>query len=256
MARIGYLYLNDGMWKKHQVLPHGWVKTAITPRLSTPYGGADYGYGWWLAKGNFKGVYEARGRGGQNITVWPQMGILLVTTGGGYDMDTIINALLPALSPSVPLPENPSAVKDLDTAVAAAAEAPEPEPVGILPATARSVSGRWFSIESNMLGLERLRMTFKEGTDKADLTAKVADKEFNYQVGLDGVYRFSETSPSGDPTAVRGRWTAQDRFVLDYNEITRINRFRMELNFSGERVNLIFSEPTGQIKGKVRGRQQ
>ena len=93
MAKIGYLYMNDGLWREKRVLPAGWVKAATTPRLPVPGGNADYGYGWWLARGRFKGVYEARGRGGQSITVWPEADILLVTTGGGYPRDPVIDLL-------------------------------------------------------------------------------------------------------------------------------------------------------------------
>ncbi len=254
MARLGYLYMRQGRWKDRQVLPRGWVEEAVAPRLSIPGGQADYGYGWWLARGDFKGVYEARGRGGQSITVWPGMGILLITTGGGFDRDTVVQALLPAITHGAPLPENPDALRDLARAVAAAVGPPEPEPVERLPSGAATLSGRWFTLDSNALGLERLALTFEEGGDEAALKARVAGMDFLFPVGLDGVYRFSEVSPSGDPAAVRGRWETENRFVLDYNEITRINRFRMELTFSGDDVTLVYSEPTGQIAGKVRGK--
>ncbi|UCG39450.1 MAG: serine hydrolase [bacterium] len=254
MARIGYLYLNDGMWKDRRVLPDGWVKAALKQRLATPDGRAGYGYGWWLATGDFKGVYEARGRGGQNITVWPQRGIILVTTGGGYDRDTVVNALLPAVRSDGPLPENPGAFEDLGRAVAAAVLPPDPEPVGRLPVLARTVSGRWFTMDDNILALRRFRLSFREGAEEAALTVDLGGEEYDFTVGLDAVYRFSGTSPSGDPAAVRGNWTAGNRFILDYNEVPRINRFRMEMTFAGDEVRLAFSEPTGQLAGEVKGR--
>jgi len=253
MAKIGYLYMNDGLWKGQRILPAGWVKSATTPRLSTPGGDGDYGYGWWLARGRFKGVYEARGRGGQSITVWPEARILLVTTGGGYPRDPVIELLLPAVKSNSPLPENPGALEDLTWAVSAAAMAPEPASAGTLPPMARQVSGQRYDMEENLLGLEVLTAEFASGSAQARLTARISGREYRYTVGLDGVYRFSETSPSGDPAALRGQWETGERFILDYNEVTRINRFRMEFTFSGDDVALVFSEPTGQIAGKVMG---
>jgi len=253
MARIGYLYLNNGLWKGQRVLPAGWVREATTPRLSTPGGEADYGYGWWLARGRFEGVYEARGRGGQSITVWPQAEILLVTTGGGYSRDRVVDLLLPAVRSNGSLPQNLAALEDLGKAVATAALAPEPDPVEPLPREAEQISGRRYDMEENPLGLQSLTFAFTPGAAQALLEARVGGREYRYAAGLDGVYRLSETSPSGDPAALRGKWETGQRFVLDYNEISRINRFRMEFTFQGDEVVLVFSEPTGQIAGKVRG---
>jgi hypothetical protein len=253
MARIGYLYLRDGRFRDRQVLPEGWVEAATTPKLAVNGGDADYGYGWWLARGKFKGVYEARGRGGQGISVWPQADIVLVTTGGGYDRDTVIEALLPAVRANRALPENPGGMENLGRAVAQALMAPEPGPVPALPPMSGRISGRLFTLKANPLGLEDFSMVFKTGVPEAELAASISGRRYLYTVGLDGVYRFSETSPSGDPAALRGRWEASERFSLDYNEITRINRFRLVFTFSGDTVTLTYSEPTGQITGEIKG---
>lgn len=253
MARIGYLYLRKGRWKDGQVLPEGWVKKAVTARYSTHGGQADYGYGWWLAKGRFAGAYEARGRGGQGISVWPQADIVLVTTGGGYDRDRLVEALVPAVLSNRALPENPQGLKKLAKSVAEAARGPVPGPVRAVPETAARISDKLFIMEENPLGLESFSMNFAEGVSQARLVAKVSGREYRYAVGLDGVYRFTETSPSGDPAALRGRWETPERFALDYNEVTRINRFRMDFTFTGDEVNLLFDEPTGQIKGEIKG---
>jgi hypothetical protein len=252
-ARIGYLYMRKGRWKDRQVLPEGWVEAATTPRFTAAGGQADYGYGWWLARGKFKGVYEARGRGGQGISVWPQADIVLVTTGGGYLRDRVVEALLPAVRSNRALPEDPLGVKNLAEAIGRAAGAPEPEPVRALPEAAFRISGKLFIMEENPLGLENFTMIFTDGATQARLVARISGRPYTYAVGLDGVYRFSGTSPSGDPAALRGQWETPELFALDYNEVTRINRFRMEFTFADNEVILVFQEPTGQIKGKTVG---
>lgn len=51
LAKIGLLYLNDGMWQGHRVLPKGWVKESTQKHVIDIYndGGKEgYGYQWWL----------------------------------------------------------------------------------------------------------------------------------------------------------------------------------------------------------------
>ena len=47
LAKIGYLYLKDGVWDGKRILPEGWVKASTSKSIETnekPYG---YGYQWW-----------------------------------------------------------------------------------------------------------------------------------------------------------------------------------------------------------------
>ena len=43
--------------------------------------GTGYGFQWWILSGDLEGLCEARGRGGQAITVWPDANIIAVFTG-------------------------------------------------------------------------------------------------------------------------------------------------------------------------------
>ena len=100
MARIGLLMLNDGTWNGKQILDANWVR--YTTSILTPWeemeppvlrlrGNPDrwgFGSGWWVwdaapFPGNlyetpFQGAYEARGTGGQFITVIPAKGLVLI----------------------------------------------------------------------------------------------------------------------------------------------------------------------------------
>jgi CubicO group peptidase (beta-lactamase class C family) len=48
-ARLGLLYLNDGVWEGERILPEGWVAYSTTPAPAAEKG--DYGAQIWLNKG-------------------------------------------------------------------------------------------------------------------------------------------------------------------------------------------------------------
>lgn len=87
LAKIGYLYLKDGMWESRRVLPEGWVRDSVAP--SGEFGAAAgpsprYGYKWWLLplKGTAPArAYAALGYGGQVLIVVPDRNLIAVFTG-------------------------------------------------------------------------------------------------------------------------------------------------------------------------------
>lgn len=86
LAKIGYLYLHDGMWDGRRLLPEGWVAKATSPLVDTRPGVArsrKYGYQWWVlpsADGAVR-AYAALGYGGQRLIVVPEYDLVAVVTG-------------------------------------------------------------------------------------------------------------------------------------------------------------------------------
>jgi CubicO group peptidase (beta-lactamase class C family) len=86
MARLGYLYMNDGMLDGKQIVPAEWVEeslTNFTNFTNSSWGDLDnvnYGYLWWL--GEIKGheVFLAIGHGGQFVINFPDLNLIIVTT--------------------------------------------------------------------------------------------------------------------------------------------------------------------------------
>lgn len=106
LAKIGYLYANDGMWEGKRILPEGWVKEATQP-LSDP-NDADwrYGYQWWLAPytgGEQHYAWEGVGYGGQRLVVLLEYDLIAVFTGwniygkASLDDDYALSVLLDAV---------------------------------------------------------------------------------------------------------------------------------------------------------------
>ncbi len=71
LAKIGELYLRDGMWNGRRVLPKGWVALATKRHAASAAPGWDYGLQWWITSRNGVDVWAGRGFGGQLLIVIP-----------------------------------------------------------------------------------------------------------------------------------------------------------------------------------------
>ena len=82
LAKIGYLYLHDGMWDGKQIVSQDWVKQSLTPFIDAE-GGFKYGFKWWLLpRTDHQGfIWMARGFGGQQLMVLPESNLIAVFTG-------------------------------------------------------------------------------------------------------------------------------------------------------------------------------
>lgn len=83
LAKIGYLYLRDGIWEERRLLPEGWVGETMKPAAETD--GLKYGYHWWLIPYEKDGTshlaWACLGYGGQRMYVLPQENLIAVFTG-------------------------------------------------------------------------------------------------------------------------------------------------------------------------------
>jgi CubicO group peptidase (beta-lactamase class C family) len=81
MARIGYLYLNQGVWDGTQVIPSEWVDASTQAYFTVPNPlepwGLSMGYSWWI---HDDGPFAAHGSGGQFIYVIPDADLVVVIT--------------------------------------------------------------------------------------------------------------------------------------------------------------------------------
>lgn len=87
LARIGQLYLQDGMWGNERLLPEGWAEFVSTPGPAQPESGSGYGAQFWLmndAEGIPEGTYYMAGNRGQYVVIVPSMNAVIVRRG--YDV--------------------------------------------------------------------------------------------------------------------------------------------------------------------------
>ena len=91
LAKIGYLFLKDGIWEGRRILPEGWVKESVLPRVELESSKTRYGYKWWLLPYK-EGKYAITGLGygGQRLIIIPEKELIAVFTGWNvYDKPSL-----------------------------------------------------------------------------------------------------------------------------------------------------------------------
>jgi hypothetical protein len=253
VARLGYLWLNNGQWEGRQIVSSRWVAESTRVQKKTGMGD-NYGLGWWIPSGELR-EYAAEGRAGQYLRVFPDLNLIVVTTGGGFEWNEIVPLLATALvDQENTLPANPAGVGRLEAALASIAAPPDPQPVPPLPETARRISGQTFSFDTNPLSIETVRLSFN-GTAEADLQVTLAGQPaVQFKVGLDGVFRLSPQGEYGLPQGMRGRWLDAETFLLEYERIASIDSFNLQLRFAGDQVTLDAQQRTYDAGIQAQGR--
>lgn len=88
LAKIGYLYLNEGLWNGQRIFDDDWVEATMHPSVDVPGWDAHYGFQWWLLPyegGTKQWAYTGLGYGGQRLLVIPEYDLIAVFTGWNID---------------------------------------------------------------------------------------------------------------------------------------------------------------------------
>ena len=87
LARLGMLYLQNGMWKGERLLSESWIKFVRTPAPSTAPNN-QYGGHFWLVPANRtdipKDAYSTNGNRGQFTVIVPSHNLVIVRRGLDY----------------------------------------------------------------------------------------------------------------------------------------------------------------------------
>ena len=104
LAKIGYLYMHDGIWGGNRIVSSAWVKQSLTPFVDTGWQGLKYGFKWWLYPRKEPGefVWMGIGFGGQRLMVFPREQLIATFTGWDIIKDPAVdvelaNRLLPSI---------------------------------------------------------------------------------------------------------------------------------------------------------------
>ena len=98
LAKVGQLYMDDGVWDGKRILPAGWAREAtarivdhINPNPVSP----GYGYQWWRYDRRGVDVWAGNGFGGQFLLVIPQHRIVGVVNSWNVFGDRAAGILVP-----------------------------------------------------------------------------------------------------------------------------------------------------------------
>ena len=112
MAKLGQLYLQRGKWNGQQLVSEYWIEISTARHLKTQNGTYGYGYQLWMEQR--PGSFEYNGMLGQNVIIYPDMDMVLITNAGNKEMFqdcimlNIIRKYFPVnYHPADVLPESP-----------------------------------------------------------------------------------------------------------------------------------------------------
>ena len=274
LAKIGFLYLNNGLWEGKQLLNAAWVEKSTQPQVDRAVKtntfvrpGRDYGYAWHLvSEGPFSGMYYAAGRGGQSLRVLPDANIVTVITGGEnalleYDGEKIGEFIL-SISDQA-LPKNLEGNENLQQKTEAVTAAPSPEQI-YLPETAQIISGEIFVLDENFLNFKTISLRFngqeEAGQEEAEVRFSLIDPasgkytqlvepiitQLAAPMRLDGIYTIIP-GRFGLSTGIKGNWDKDGDFLLTIDEMADINVFELRMSFEADKVTIVLNEKTGLI---------
>jgi hypothetical protein len=247
MAKIGYLYLNEGHWDGQQIIPADWVAASTQGHIAATFT-SGYGYQWWVSG---DGIYLARGLAGQYIIVAPELDLVVVFTSnlkGNEDAipyGLLYDFVIPAAKEPMAMTPNRDGVELLDSKLREVALAQtQPEPVPSLSQTAARITGKNYLLDPNPIGMMSITLTFQEKTEallswtaSTDPLDRQAGNQVDWPVGLDNVYRLTP-GPLGLPMGLRGRWVSEDAFVVYIDYIGNTGKTEIRFDFEGDDLTM------------------
>jgi CubicO group peptidase (beta-lactamase class C family) len=220
MARVGYLYLHNGIWDGKQIIPSSWVDRVKEGKVSATFG-MHYSNLWWSLPE--KGAYMALGRHSQVILVLPKLDVVAVMTGilrddEFYSTPRLVDDISNSVKSDKPLPPDPIA-ESLLTASIRQAATEKPTAVGGTSELARAISGKIYRFTDNELRIRTFLLNFFDSDSSWELTTTTGNtnvpiQRFSGLMGLDGISRKSPPAFYGI-NAAKARWLNDHTFALE-----------------------------------------
>ncbi|HWR19145.1 MAG TPA: serine hydrolase [Clostridia bacterium] len=282
-AKLGQLYLQNGMWEGKRLLSEEWVKAATSKKTDTFPGDASGGYGYqiWVNRDN---SFQFNGAFGQYVMVFPEQNAVVALYSGCADlfargdlMKFVHAALFGGFSK--PLPQNSEALMVLrDTEKSLSLEFPDPlseagndaaafdvlstlldkkefrmeqNPCGIFPHAIQCVEGNF------SLGTELVRFT-KKG-DRLYITLYEYNERNTFMVDKSGAWTHFSAAMRGERffAAARGAWYVTEKaavlhVMVPFTETPHVRLLTFTLDLSDGVLNVKFDEmPTIEKAGMM-----
>ena len=255
-AKFDYLFLKKGNWNGKQLVPEKWVEESTKMQVKADWNPIlpGYGYMWWI---NRFGGYAAFGQGGDYIFVIPELDLVVVFTGGIYDLNEIFypaelmeQYIVPSVKSNISLETNLKASEALKKALDMVQNAPVPELVA-LPEIARKISGKPFEMDDSSV----IKLSFAN-----DNECSIDQGQNNIlTIVLDNVYRIGETGNSSGGMdghgAVKGRWLGEKTLEITTWDLENAFETVYNARFDDDRIEVEIKSNLGSdvtSKGQIK----
>ncbi|MET7902976.1 serine hydrolase domain-containing protein [Streptomyces sp. NPDC005336] len=241
IARLGLLYLRNGMWEGKRLLPASWVAEATRPHIptadamaeATPDWRQGYGFQLWASRHGYRGD----GAYGQYCLVLPEHDAVVATTGATVEMQALLDAvwehLLPAFG-GAPLDGREGEDAALRRRLSQLALPPVPAKPAPL-ADPAAWSGARFAPQGGTCGDQPTLTQVAVAADGAGgWSVCLAEGESRLDVGFDATGWRVDAGPDAPvPTAVSGGWTDPDTLIVEVVFLETPHRLALTCSLDG-----------------------
>lgn len=219
VARLGQLYLQDGVWAGKRLLPAGWVAQATRRHISNadqsenPDWQQGYGFQFWMARHGYRGD----GAYGQFCVVLPDHDAVVAMTSATVAMQSVLDAMWDHLLPAfgdAPLAGREKV--DLELAERLSALALPPAPGKPAPPTdAEAWSGAEFAPQGGACADQPSLTTVTIGHSDGDWTVSLIEGSDRLDLRVGGEAGWTVDLTASVPTAVTGGWIDPDTLAVE-----------------------------------------
>jgi CubicO group peptidase (beta-lactamase class C family) len=249
MAKLGYLYLHQGLWDGQQIVPSPWVDR-VRQGPVTATDGFHYANLWWSLPD--KDAFMALGRHSQIVLVQPKLDVVAVMTGvlkddEDFPIPRLIDDIAGAIKSDASLPPDSAAQSSLAASIQRAATE-QATPVGPTPELAKTISGKSYRLRENDLRVKTFSLDLVDPNPSWEITTATQRLDrptarFGGSIGLDGLFR--KSSARYGVNAVKGSWLDDHTFMVERRILGHGEMQRWTLAFDGKKVNVKFESTDG-----------
>lgn len=259
IAKLGLLYLQNGIWNGKRVLSGDWINKATTYKVSNAaLSGKDetsdwqqgYGYQFWRCRHNF---FRGDGAVGQYCLVSRDLNTVIAITSETANMQAILDAvwdnLLPGIKPAA-LPANLTDQSVLSEKLLSLTLLPQKPQVA--QNRQGEISGKNYKVDKNAIGIQQASLTF--ASDKCSFVLNDGQSQHKVICGLTN-WATGETLMPGAPAnlvlgnnketkrakvAAAGVWVNDKTFVMALQYFETPHSDRITCHFENNTIRIDF----------------
>lgn len=246
LAKIGQLMLDGGKWNNKSIISANWIKKAKS--MSTVFSnGNGYGYGFWIDKDH---AFNAEGRGTQRVHIDSVHHAIVVVTAGGLDNEVkerIGDLIGNSIHSDKELKSDPVAYNRLKQMESQAATTVIDSPRYISDVTEKGkLFNKTIVFPKNSLAIRSAEIIWKKG-NLSLMLKQMGEGTVIYPLGINAAYKFYRDAGSGHLYALRGYWKAANEFEIEFNMLSRINKYLVDFKISDTGNEVSIREGTHNI---------